>query len=86
MFVMTSDGGVLKDNPSSASSERILLQRVFLFSLLSQGVSVTLLKGAEYRDSKVHTSRYASTFPHICIDHVLCLRTTPRKGSKSSLR
>ena len=53
MFVMTNDGGVAKESSSEAHAERVLLQRVFIYNLLSQGVSVTLLQGAEYRDSKV---------------------------------
>ncbi|KAI0375726.1 P-loop containing nucleoside triphosphate hydrolase protein [Pilatotrama ljubarskyi] len=53
MFVMTNDGGVVEESSSSAHAERVLLQRVFVYTLLSQGVSVTLLKGAEYRDSKI---------------------------------
>ncbi|OSD04333.1 P-loop containing nucleoside triphosphate hydrolase protein [Trametes coccinea BRFM310] len=53
MFVMTNDGGVVDESSSTAHAERVLLQRVFIYSLLTQGVSVTLLKGAEYRDSKI---------------------------------
>ena len=53
MFVMTSDGGIVEDSSPASAAERILLQRGFLYSLLAQGVSVTLLRGAEYRDSKV---------------------------------
>ncbi|CDO68719.1 hypothetical protein BN946_scf184652.g46 [Trametes cinnabarina] len=53
MFVMTNDGGVVEESSSTAHAERVLLQRIFIYSLLTQGVSVTLLKGAEYRDSKI---------------------------------
>ena len=56
MFVMTIDGGILDEASSDSISESVLLQRVFLYSLLAQGVSVTLLRGAEYRDSKVRVS------------------------------
>lgn len=52
MFVMTNDGGVVEGVASKAHAERILLQRVFIYTLLAQGISITLLKGAEYRDSK----------------------------------
>lgn len=62
MFVMTDDGGIAGGASTVAATERILLQRVFLYSLHSQGVSVTLLRGAEYRDSKVRT---ASSFVRI---------------------
>ena len=50
MFVMTNDGGV---NPEDHSAEVRLLQRAFIFDILAQGISVALLQGAEYRDSKV---------------------------------
>lgn len=50
MFVMTNDGGV---HPGNNSSDAQLLQRVFIFDILAQGISVALLQGAEYRDSKV---------------------------------
>ncbi|EIW61285.1 P-loop containing nucleoside triphosphate hydrolase protein [Trametes versicolor FP-101664 SS1] len=53
MFVMTNDGGVVEGAASTAHTERILLQRVFIYTLLAQGISITLLKGAEYRDSKI---------------------------------
>ncbi len=55
MFVMTNDGGVVEEPTSETAAARILLQRVFLYSLLAQGVSVTILHGAEYRDSKVRS-------------------------------
>ncbi|KAI9000928.1 P-loop containing nucleoside triphosphate hydrolase protein [Trametes punicea] len=53
MFVMTDDGGVVDESSSITHAERVLLQRVFMYSLLSQGVSIATLKGAEYRDSKI---------------------------------
>ncbi|KAH9943357.1 P-loop containing nucleoside triphosphate hydrolase protein [Epithele typhae] len=58
MFVMTADGGVIRSKSSNAVTERVLLQRVFLYLLLSQGVSVTLLRGAEYKDSKIMSFVY----------------------------
>ncbi|EJF64914.1 P-loop containing nucleoside triphosphate hydrolase protein [Dichomitus squalens LYAD-421 SS1] len=58
MFVMTSDGGTVMDSSPIAAAERILLQRVFLYSLLTQGVSVAMLRGAEYRDSKIMSFVY----------------------------
>lgn len=51
---MTNDGGVV-NSESTKTAERVLLQRIFIYNLLSQGVSVTLLQGAQYRDSKVGT-------------------------------
>ncbi|KAI0660897.1 P-loop containing nucleoside triphosphate hydrolase protein [Cubamyces menziesii] len=53
MFVMTNDGGVAEESSSETHAARVLLQRVFIYNLLCQGVSVTLLKGAQYRDSKI---------------------------------
>ncbi|KAI0720199.1 P-loop containing nucleoside triphosphate hydrolase protein [Cerioporus squamosus] len=58
MFVMTNDGGVVEESSSEPAAARILLQRVFLYSLLAQGVSVTILHGAEYRDSKIMSFVY----------------------------
>ena len=52
MFVMLNDGGTPKDNDCDMAT-RILIQRGFIFGLLTSGVAVTLLHGAEFRDSKV---------------------------------
>lgn len=51
MFFMTNDGG----SPSKVilETEAILTQRVSIFGMLSQGIPVVLLRGAEFRDSKV---------------------------------
>ena len=53
MFIMANDGGLSDDKASQFTTKRILCQRIFFFNVLSRGISVTLLKGAEYRDSKV---------------------------------
>ena len=55
MFVMTNDGGLL-NRSKNHSAERILGQRLFLFDLLGAGLAVTLLQGAEFRDSKVSST------------------------------
>ena len=52
MFVMLNDGGTRKDTDSDMAT-RILIQRNFVFGLLTSGVAVTLLREAEFRDSKV---------------------------------
>jgi ATP-dependent RNA helicase DDX60 len=52
MFVMLNDGGTRKDTNYDMAI-RILIQRIFVFDLLTSGVAVTLLHGAEFRDSKV---------------------------------
>lgn len=52
MFVMANDGGLL-DGSEILSAERTLVQRLFIFDLIESGIAVTLLNGAEFRDSKV---------------------------------
>jgi len=52
MFVMLNDGGTRKDTNYDTAT-RILIQRNFVFGLLTSGVAVTLLREAEFRDSKV---------------------------------
>jgi hypothetical protein len=52
MFVMLNDGGTPKDADYDMAT-RILIQRNFIFGLLTSGVAITLLHGAEFRDSKV---------------------------------
>jgi ATP-dependent RNA helicase DDX60 len=52
MFVMLNDGGTRSDTNYDMAM-RILIQRNFVFGLLTSGVAVTLLHGAEFRDSKV---------------------------------
>lgn len=52
MFVMLNDGGTRKDTDYDTAM-RILIQRKFIFGLLTSGVAVTLLHEAELRDSKV---------------------------------
>jgi len=61
MFIMLNDGGPLIIQ-GDLSAERILTQRVFLLEILSSGVSVSLLNGAEFRDSKVRCLVFL--FPH----------------------
>jgi hypothetical protein len=59
MFVMTNDGGVFQLDPTvdpTLQAERILSQRIFLLKMICSGTGITLLKGAEYRDSRVKPS------------------------------
>ncbi|GJJ07983.1 hypothetical protein Clacol_002190 [Clathrus columnatus] len=62
MFIMTNDGGIVDKHVSDAVQEttakRILVQRIFFFRILYSGIPIALLKGAEYRDSKVLTFIY----------------------------
>ena len=52
MFVMLNDGG-MPENMDYDMAARILIQRHFIFGLLTSGIAVTLLHGAEFRDSRV---------------------------------
>ena len=52
MFVMLNDGSSLEDLPTSSGAEIILLQRVWMFKLMSQGVAAALLHNAVFKDSK----------------------------------
>lgn len=56
MFVMTNDGGLL-GHCDDVCAQRILVQRTFLFDLLAAGIAVTMLQGAEFRDSKVSQTK-----------------------------
>ena len=52
MFVMLNDGGAPEDTDYDMIT-RVLVQRGLIFDVLTSGVSVALLYGAEFRDSKV---------------------------------
>jgi hypothetical protein len=56
MFVLANDGGVA--NSGSFHNERALLQRMFLFQLIDQGMPIGLLNNAEFRDSKVGVAAF----------------------------
>jgi hypothetical protein len=60
MFVMLNDGG-MPENTDYDMAARILIQRDFIFGLLTSGIAVTLLHGAEFRDSRVGFLRHMST-------------------------
>ncbi|CCM02168.1 uncharacterized protein FIBRA_04246 [Fibroporia radiculosa] len=70
MFVMTNDGGNLGPNDALFTAERIFSQRIFLFDLLSLGLSVAMLHGAEYRDSKIMTFIYEQRRDHHAREHL----------------
>lgn len=53
MFALLNDGGPVEATDSPLEAECVLQQRTLIFDLISQGVSVALLEGAEFRDSKV---------------------------------
>lgn len=52
MFVMTNDGGAA-DFSDDRKPKTVLLQRTFVFQLLTSGTSVVLLKDVEFCDHKV---------------------------------
>ncbi|KAJ7045103.1 hypothetical protein C8F04DRAFT_1343667 [Mycena alexandri] len=56
MFVMVNDGHV--SDTCGFHDERALLQRSFLFQLVSGGMAIALLNGAEFRDSKIMSFVY----------------------------
>ena len=53
MFIMLNDGGVLEETGGPGVFESLLLQRLSLFDLITQGFPIALLRGLEFRDSKV---------------------------------
>jgi len=55
MFIMTNNGGLCDKDSSALTTAAVLHQRVFLLQILSgsAGIAVALLKGTEYRESKV---------------------------------
>jgi hypothetical protein len=59
MFFMANDGtlsglsNAISDIPKLYRDAAILCQRLFLLNLLANGIAVSLLQGAEFRDSKV---------------------------------
>ncbi|KAI0073118.1 P-loop containing nucleoside triphosphate hydrolase protein [Panus rudis PR-1116 ss-1] len=55
MFAMVNDGGNFDELTKPMAIERALFQRILMHDLISQGVSVSLLQGAEFRDSKINS-------------------------------
>lgn len=54
MFVLANDGGTPQNvDCGDALASSIINQRAFLFEISKQGLAFALLRGAEYRDSKV---------------------------------
>jgi hypothetical protein len=51
MFVMTNDGGPVSDNGVEAAPA--LCQRAFIFDVMARSISIALLHGTTFRDSKV---------------------------------
>lgn len=58
MFVMTNHGGLPEENIQDMNTAWIFVQRAFLLEILSRGISIVLLEGAEYRDAKVTSSSF----------------------------
>jgi len=53
MFALVNDGGTGQDSTDSSATQRLLCHRVFLYDLLTSGLALAFLAGAEFRDSKV---------------------------------
>ncbi|KAG9309998.1 hypothetical protein JVU11DRAFT_10032 [Chiua virens] len=53
MFALVNDGGTDGGSEDHFSAHRLLCHRVFLCDLLTSGLALALLAGAEFRDSKV---------------------------------
>lgn len=61
MFVMLNDGGTPAEDDHDMAT-RVLIQRNFIFCLLTSGIAVTLLHGAEFRDSKIFSFVFEGRF------------------------
>ncbi|KAI9465203.1 P-loop containing nucleoside triphosphate hydrolase protein [Lactarius psammicola] len=61
MFVMLNDGGTPAEDDHDMAA-RVLIQRNFIFCLLTSGIAVTLLQGAEFRDSKIFSFVFEGRF------------------------
>lgn len=53
MFALVNDGATDQEPMGPFASQRLLCHRVFLCTLLTSGLALALLAGAEFRDSKV---------------------------------
>ncbi|KAF8556866.1 P-loop containing nucleoside triphosphate hydrolase protein [Imleria badia] len=60
MFALVNDGGRDQDSIDPFATKRLLCHRVFLCNLLTSGLALALLAGAEFRDSKVLSFVYES--------------------------
>ncbi|KAH9002517.1 P-loop containing nucleoside triphosphate hydrolase protein, partial [Lactarius deliciosus] len=61
MFVMLNDGGTPAEDDHDVATH-VLIQRNFIFCLLTSGIAVTLLHGAEFRDSKIFSFVFEGRF------------------------
>ncbi|TFY82995.1 hypothetical protein EWM64_g1015 [Hericium alpestre] len=62
MFVMMNDGGAFGGGNTTAFAQAVMLQRSFIFDLLSRGVAVAQLTALEFRDSKIFSFVYEQRF------------------------
>ena len=58
MFALVDDGGSDKGSIDPFAVQRLLCHRAFLCDLLTSGLALALLAGAEFRDSKVSILTY----------------------------
>jgi hypothetical protein len=77
MFFMTSESEAMH-RENNKYVDKILVQRLHILRLLNVGIAVTILKGTQFRDSKVIFLVGLETNPIYSIlskDYVFCLRT-----------
>lgn len=55
--MMSFDGGLRTKDGDALQAERILLARVTLFTVMTQGTAVVLLQTADFKDGKVRFAR-----------------------------
>jgi len=55
MFIMIDDGGSV-ENDIELRAARALTQRTFIYEFLARGIAVALMRGAEFKDSKVSSN------------------------------
>lgn len=72
MFVLANDGGIA--DGGGFHVQRTLLQRVSLFNLVTGGMAIALLNGAEFRDSKVSPQLAYHRYTDVIIQTDLIVR------------
>lgn len=58
MFALVNDGSSDDNSIDDFAAQRLLCHRAFLYDLLTSGLALALLAGAEFRDSKVNISTW----------------------------
>jgi hypothetical protein len=71
MFALVNDGGSDQDSIDPFAAERLLCHRAFLCNLLTSGLALALLAGAEFRDSKVSILTHTNESSNYLTEQVL---------------